>query len=258
MMEVRNLSFAYGKGERAILDGVSFRIEPGDCVAILGVNGAGKSTLLKCLNRIQPATGGEVELDGQNVTRMSRRVLAQKLAYVPQHTTAAHTLVFDYVLLGRKPYIRWDVTKADKEKVQMVLKQYGLEDYASRLTSELSGGELQRVVLARAMAQEPEYLLLDEPTSNLDPRNQHEMMGAVRRITREQGIGAAIVMHDLNLAARYCNKFLFLKDARVFRFGGQEAMEAETIESVYRMPVQVRWMDGMPFVLAYPEVQDEA
>jgi iron complex transport system ATP-binding protein len=239
MIEIRNLRFSYHKSGSVILENVSFSIEPGTCLAILGINGAGKSTLLKCLNRIHTATAGSILLNGKNIYKMSRREMARQIAYVPQVSSTSHTMVFDYVLLGRKPHIQWNITTEDKKIASDILQQLDLTKFASRYINELSGGELQRVVLARAMAQQPKYLLLDEPTGNLDPRNQHEMMSIVRIITSEQNIGTAIVIHDLNLAIRYCDRFLLLKDTQVHSFGGLEIITSELIREIYGIETDI-------------------
>ena len=239
MIEIRNLRFSYHKSGSVILENVSFSIEPGTCLAILGINGAGKSTLLKCINRIHTATAGSILLNGKNIYKMSRREMARQIAYVPQVSSTYHTMVFDYVLLGRKPHIQWNITTEDKKIASDILQQLDLTKFASRYINELSGGELQRVVLARAMAQQPKYLLLDEPTGNLDPRNQHEMMSIVRIITSEQNIGTAIVIHDLNLAIRYCDRFLLLKDTQVHSFGGLEIITSELIREIYGIETDI-------------------
>ena len=238
MIEIRNLRFSYHKSGSVILENVSFSIEPGTCLAILGINGAGKSTLLKCIHRIHTATAGSILLNGKNIYKMSRREMARQIAYVPQVSSTSHTMVFDYVLLGRKPHIQWNITTEDKKIASDILQQLDLTKFASRYINELSGGELQRVVLARAMAQQP-YLLLDEPTGNLDPRNQHEMMSIVRIITSEQNIGTAIVIHDLNLAIRYCDRFLLLKDTQVHSFGGLEIITSELIREIYGIETDI-------------------
>lgn len=251
MLEVKNLSFAYSKNGRRILDGVSFHLEQGQFMAVLGNNGAGKSTLIKCIDRINPVTGGSVLIDGERVGAMQRRQLAQSVAYVPQNTQPAHTMVFDAVLLGRKPYIKWGVTAEDERIVAETLEMLNLKQLESRYLDELSGGELQKTMLARALVQQPKYLLLDEPTSSLDPNNQHEMLHVIRDIAQEKNIGVAIVIHDLNLAMRHCDRFLFIKDAKVFSFGGVETVTPETIETVYDLRVDIIEHKGMRVIVPY-------
>lgn len=247
MIEVKNISFSYGKS--AVLTDVSFTAQAGECVGILGNNGAGKSTLITCLNRIRTPSGGEVRIDGRSVRDMGRREMAQSIAYVPQKSTLSQTTVFDAVLLGRKPYIKWAVGQEDLDLCADMIRRVGLERLQLRGLEELSGGELQKVMLARALVQQPRVLLLDEPTSNLDPKNQYEMLALVRQLAREQEITVLVVIHDLNLALRYCDRFYFLKDGRGYRYGGVESVDQETIESVYGVSARVVEIEQRKFVM---------
>ncbi|MBQ7786302.1 MAG: ABC transporter ATP-binding protein [Clostridia bacterium] len=247
MIEIRNLSFAYGK--QCVLHHVSFTAQSGECVAILGNNGAGKSTLITCINRILTPQSGEVLIDDVPVQKMSRSEMAQTIGYVAQKNEMSHATVFDCVLLGRKPYIKWGVSQADLDLCESVIRRVGLEDFQLRSLDELSGGELQKVMLARALVQQPKVLLLDEPTSNLDPRNQYEMMALVRQIAREQGITVLIVIHDLNLALRYCDRFYFLKDRSGYSYGGIETVTGEIIREVYGIRAEITEFDGSKVVV---------
>lgn len=258
MVSIRDISFSYSKNAGAILSQVGFDIEQSQCIAILGNNGAGKSTLLKCIDRICPVKNGVVMVDGENVHTMSGSRLAQNVAYVPQSSEPIDMTVYDTVMLGRKPYIKWDTTAEDKQIVSDIIRKMKLEQFALRSVSCLSGGEAQKVVLARALAQEPRLLLLDEPTSNLDPRNQHEVLKAVRQLAKEHNISVAIIIHDLNLAIRYCDRFLFLKDSQVYSYGGIETMTAETIESVYEIHVHTIEYMGIPVIVPFPEENVES
>ena len=258
MVKIEHITYAYRRGAGNVLEDVGFDIRPGEVVAILGNNGAGKSTLLKCIDRIHPVTGGKVTIDGENVLEMSGTALARRVAYVPQNAGAMQMTVFDAVLLGRKPYIRWDATARDRQMASGIIHQMGLDAYILRNVSELSGGEAQKVMMARALVQEPRLLLLDEPTSNLDPRNQHDVMALIREEVRKRAICAAIVIHDLNLAVRYCDKFLFLKNSSVYSYGGMESMTPETIESVYHMPVQIVRCGAVPVIVPCPREAADA
>lgn len=253
MVEIDKITFSYNQALRNVLEAVSFDIQKNQCIAVLGNNGAGKSTLLKCIDRICPTQKGAVFIDGKNVSEMTRNVMAQNISYVPQNNKSLNMAVFDAVLLGRKPYIKWDATSEDRQIVCDILQKMHLEDFALRNVSELSGGEAQKVMLARALAQEPKLLLLDEPTSSLDPRNQHEVLHIVKKIAREHNICVAIVIHDLNLAIRYCDRFVFLKDSRVFSYGGPEVMTPENIEEVYRMRVHITEYMGVPVIVPFPD-----
>lgn len=239
MVKVNNITFAYERDGENVLEEVGFSIVSGECIAILGNNGAGKSTLLKCINRICPTKDGVVMVEGKNVYTLSPQIRAQQLAYVPQNSESSPMTVFDAVLLGRKPYITWDASQQDRKITSQIIQQMGLSSFAMRKLNQLSGGEAQKVLLARALAQGPKFLLLDEPTSNLDPYNQHEVLRTVREIASQHKIAVAVIMHDLNLALRYCDKFLFLKDAEVFAYGAVEIVTPETIREVYNIDVDI-------------------
>ena len=251
MINVKDITFAYGK--REILKNISFDIQENKCIAILGNNGAGKSTLIKCLNKIIPIKNGTVIVDNANVFEMSRNQIAQNIAYVAQKTETGRVTVYDAILLGRKPYIKWDITAADRRMVDEMIEHMELTDFSLRYIDELSGGELQKVMLARALVQQPKFLLLDEPTSNLDPKNQYELMKRVRHIARDHGISVAVVIHDLNLALRYCDKFLFIKDSEVFSYGGHETMTAKIISDVYHLKSEVIDYNGIKLVVPLPD-----
>ncbi len=257
MVNVKNINFAYNRG-RTILNGVGFEIQSGECLAILGNNGAGKSTLLKCMDKICPTRGSTVFVDGKDVFKISGSKRARSIAYVRQNTESVEMTVFDTVMLGRKPYIKFGATSEDERKVSQLICDMGLEEYSVQNVSELSGGEAQKVMLAMALAQQPRLLLLDEPTSNLDPRNQHEVLRTVKRIAKEHDICVAIVIHDLNLAIRYCEKFLFLKDTEVFAFGGREVMTSKNIESVYDLHVHVVEYMNIPVIVPFPDEHAQA
>ena len=254
MIELENICYRYERDARTVLQDVSFSLDNGQCGAVLGVNGAGKSTLLKCIDRILTPQSGRVLVDGKDVSALSGHELAREVAYVSQNARASDLPVFDAVLLGRRPYIRWDATAKDREMVLSLLERMKLTHLMMRPLSHLSGGEAQKVLLARALAQEPRVLLLDEPTSNLDPRNQHEVLQLVREIAKEQGLCVITVLHDLNLAIRYSDRFLMLKDAAVYASGGVECMQPETIEAVYHMHVHLVEHRGIPVIVPFPDV----
>jgi iron complex transport system ATP-binding protein len=230
-LEVDGLRFSYN--DHPVLAGIQFGLKPGEILAVLGVNGAGKSTLLKCLNRILRPKFGELSLGGRDLSRMSANDLARHFGYVPQNAGQESLTVFDAVLLGRKPHIRWAATDQDLEVVDRVLGLMGLSRLAQRSATQLSGGELQKVLIARALAQEPDVLLLDEPTSNLDLKNQIQVMNLVARAVREQGISAIVSVHDINLALRYAERFLLLKDGLVHSITTADQITSDVIRDVY-------------------------
>lgn len=249
MIEVKNLSFAYGK--REILRDVSFKAESGEIVGILGNNGAGKSTLVTCLNHILKPKSGKIILNGKDAETLSKRELAQYISYVAQKNEQTQTTVFDSVLLGRKPYIKWSIGQEDIAVCDEIIERVGLSEMKLRALDELSGGELQKVMLARALVQQPKVMLLDEPTSNLDPKNQYEMMKLVRQVADEKNITVLVVIHDLSLAMRFCDKFLLMKDGKVFIYGDKSVLTDDNIFPVYGMHAYIEKLHGVDVVIMH-------
>ena len=243
ILEARDIAYAY-TSQAQILERISASIEPGSFLAILGVNGCGKSTLLSCLDDIIRPQKGEVLLDGAPLSEYSREERATKIALVAQHSHAHGVTVYDALLLGRKPYIKAAPTDEDFAIVDRVIDELGLGPLALRYLDELSGGERQKVVIGRALVQETGVLLLDEPTNNLDMANQIEVMELVSKAAREQHIACAAVLHDINLALRYCDRFLMLKDGLVRASGGHEVVTKEIIEDVYDISIDLIEYDG--------------
>lgn len=238
MISAKDIAFSYPRSEE-ILHQISFDLGAGHCLALLGNNGAGKSTLIKCLNRIHNPKSGRIVVAEQDVQKMRRVDIAKTMAYVAQQSEGEQLTVFDAVLLGRKPYIKMEPTADDLRITREALDRLDLGDFALRYTDELSGGELQKVVLARALAQQPKVLLLDEPTSNLDLHNQHEVLSVVSKIAREDQISVVVIIHDLNLALRYCDRFLLVKDGYVYDYGDESVITSKAIEDVYKIKAQI-------------------
>jgi len=234
-LNVKGIEFSYN--HHPILDGVSFGLGPGEILGVLGVNGAGKSTLLKCLNRILKPQAGSILLNADNVQKMRGTEIARHFGYVPQKYIEETLTVFDAVLLGRKPYIKWSASTEDLLIVEDILTRLGLEHFAQRPVDRLSGGELQKVIIARALAQEPEILLLDEPTSNLDLKNQLQVMRIIANVVKEDKISAIVSLHDINLALRFADHFLMLKDGKVHFLSPKEEVIPKDIEKVYGVKV---------------------
>ena len=247
MIEIKDISFSYPDAD--ILKNVGFTAKSGEVVGLLGNNGAGKSTLVTCLNRIRTPKSGNLPIDVKNALQMGRNELAQTVSYVAQKNELTHSTVFDCGLLGRKPYIKWSVSQEDLDICTRIMARVGLLDYQMRYVDELSGGELQKVMLARALVAQPKLLLLDEPTSNLDPKNQYEMMALVRELAQEQGLTVITVIHDLNLALRFCDKFYFLKAGEGYSYGGIDTVTAETLQAVYGIRAEVLDVKGRKTVI---------
>jgi len=247
MIEIKNISFSYGKS--TAVKNVSFSVKPGECVGILGNNGSGKSTLITCLNKIRTAQTGSVYIGANDVLKMTRPEIARRISYVAQKNEISQMTVFDSVLLGRKPYIKWAVSQEDIDICDETIERIGLSAFKVRYLDELSGGEVQKVMLARALVQQPKLMLLDEPTSNLDPKNQYEMMALVRHLTIERSISSVIVLHDLSLALRYCDQFLFLRSGEVYKYGDESIVTPETIQAVYGIKATIEVVNGRKIVV---------
>ena len=247
MIKISNISFSYGT--RNILQDISFSAKDGEIVGILGTNGTGKSTLITCINRIRTPKSGEVFIDGNPVSVLGRNSTARLIAYVPQRNEAAALSVFDSILLGRRPYMRWDARCKDIEACRDIIHKMGLDAFQLRNIDELSGGERQKVMFARAFVQEPRVMLLDEPTNNLDPHNQYSMMAEVRQMATERGMTVLAVLHDLNLAMAYCDKFFFMKDGRGLKYCNLDEIDPDLIRKVYDMKVEIAEIKGRRIIL---------
>lgn len=247
ILEVDGIEFSY-KSVKA-LKNVKFKVKEGEIIAILGPNGSGKSTLLKCIARILKPKKGAILIEKNNLLNLDPNEVAKIVGYVPQNSNGNYMTVFDALLLGRKPHIKWNVSEKDIEIVSRVLRLMNLEEYALRYTNELSGGELQKVIVGRALVQEPRVLLLDEPTSNLDPKNQIEIMKIIRDISKSQNIASILVMHDLNLALRFSDKFLILKNGEIFAEGGKEIINQKNIQKVYEIDAEIVEYKGVLVVV---------
>jgi iron complex transport system ATP-binding protein len=247
MISIQNISYAYGKTE--VLRDISFDVFESDCVAVLGNNGAGKSTLITCLNKIRTPKTGSLTIDGKNLLTMSRQASARLISYVAQINEVSRMTVLDCILLGRKPYIKWGLSKADITICEDMLDQIGLTELGMRFIDELSGGELQKVMIARALVQEPKLLLLDEPSVNLDLKNQHDMMALIQKMASEREIAVLAVLHDINLALRFCNKFLLIKSGSVYQYGDDSIINGKNINAVYGINSTLAEIDGRKIIV---------
>jgi iron complex transport system ATP-binding protein len=242
ILEVNGVEFQYRSKE--VLTDIRFHLKKNEILAILGPNGVGKTTLLKCMNAILKPKSGTILVDKEDVLKLEQIEIARRLGYVPQRCECARLTAFDAILLGRMPHIKWNITTEDVMLVEATIKKLHLEELALRYIDELSGGELQKVGIARAIAQNPKLLLLDEPTSSLDLKNQLEILNIVRDVVRKENVSAVMTMHDLNLAFRYADKFLFLKNGTIFAAGSMGDITPQTIEEVYGVPVTIQnYMD---------------
>ena len=247
MLSVRDICFSYGS--RKILDGISFDAEENQVISILGPNGTGKTTLLKCICNIHKPDSGSVFVDGKDVLTLGGRELAKNIGFVPQSVPLSRMTVFDSVLLGRRPYIELSAGRHDIEMVSDILHALNMDGLSLRYLDEISGGEYQKVQIARAIVQEPKVLILDEPTNNLDMSNQHTTMHMVEDVVRNKGMCTIMTMHDLNLAIHYSDRFLFLCGGKVRAYGGVEVITEDLIKDVYGVEADIIYHRGVPFVV---------
>lgn len=231
-ISINDLSFSYKSNK--ILDNLNITVGESEIMSLVGPNGSGKTTLIKCIDRILKPKGS-ILLDGREVQEMKQQEIARQIGYVPQSSsTPLATTVFDTVLMGRRPHISWRVTDQDLDKVADMLERLNLQELAMRDFGQLSGGQKQKVLIARALAQEPTILLLDEPTSNLDMKHQLDVLETISSMVKEKGISAVMAIHDLNLAARFSDKLVMLKKGVVYAAGTpNELISEKNISDVY-------------------------
>lgn len=249
-LKVNGIEFGYKSSP--VLKGITMELDRSEVLAIVGPNGAGKSTLIKCIDRILEPSKGSILIDGRDTRRIARNDLAKRLGYVPQNGTQAFpATVFDVVMMGRRPHSGWRDSAKDMEIVHATLCRLGLDDIALNDFNELSGGQKQKVIIARALVQEPEVLLLDEPTSSLDIRHQLEVMSLMRRIVTEKGISAITAVHDLNMATKYADRILMMKDGIIVAEGTPaEVFTVENLQNVYGVRAIVKHEDSIPYIIA--------
>ncbi|MCG5238651.1 ATP-binding cassette domain-containing protein [Azospirillum doebereinerae] len=233
----------FSVGGRSILSNLSLRLEQGRIYGLVGPNGSGKSTLIRMLARQQPANAGRIRFMGTEIARIGDRDFARSVAYMPQFTPPAEGMtVRELVALGRFPWhgALGRFGADDAAKVAEAIAQTHLDAMADRLVDSLSGGERQRVWLAMMMAQDTRCLLLDEPTSALDIAAQVDMLGLVRRLSRARGIGAIVVLHDINMAARVCDEILAMRGGALVAQGTPRTiMTGETLGAIYHLPMGI-------------------
>ena len=249
MLEIRDLHFRYGKRAPAVLDGVELSLRDGEIGVVLGKNGSGKTTLFKNILGIRRPESGSVRFDGEDLLKLSRRERARRIAYVPQSIHFGALSVFDTVLLGRLSYFGLRAGQEDEEAVWQILRDMRLEDFAARNVEQLSGGERQKIAIARALAQEPRMLVFDEPTGNLDIANEQLILSEARRVAREKGIAILTSLHDFNQALELGDRFFFMQDGRIRRSGGAEIVTEELIREVFDAEVRVLEIDKRKIIL---------
>ncbi len=256
MLKVENLTCGYDKN--TVLSKIDFQVDKGQFLGIIGPNGSGKTTLLRALSRIIQPSGGRVMLYGKDIRTMDPKLLAKSVSVVSQSASAAGFTVEEFVSLGRMPYygrLQFFDTIKDSEAVSRAMEFTGVLKLKDRLLERMSGGERQLVFIARALAQEPELILLDEPTAHLDIAHQVNILDLIRRLNRDFGLTVAMVLHDLNLAGEYCDRLLLINRGSIHREGDPaEILNYRDIETVYKTRVVVlnNPVSSRPYVVLVP------
>ena len=247
ILKVENLSFKYRK--EFILKDINFHVLKNELVAVMGPNGVGKTTMLRCINSILQPDRGRIVLDGEDIARMNLNEIARVISYVPQKIEQNRMTAFDSILLGRKPHITWNITSEDIRKTDAVINNLGLSQLTVRYIDEMSGGELQKVSIARALVQEPKLLLLDEPTSSLDLKNQLDILDFISHVVHGHNMTALMTMHNINTALRYADRCIFLKDGKVHNNIPTGEITPEIIHDVYGVKVKIDFHQENPYII---------
>lgn len=245
-----------GYGDKPVLREISLEVTPGEVLGIVGPNGVGKSTLVKGASGILTPLDGQICVDGKEISALSPPERARLIAVVPQATKLPETFTArDVVLMGRTPYLGWldREGEGDHRIATMSMERTNTSHFADRKIGELSGGDQQRLLIARALAQTPSVLLLDEPTAHLDLKHQDEILNLIHSLAKEEGLTVLITLHDLNLVARFADRVALLSNGRVQKLGNPEqVLTPEELTQVYGMEIHVTShpIHGTPLVLS--------
>lgn len=253
-ISIENTTFSYGLSEENLLDGINLNIEKGKFIGILGPNGCGKSTLLKVILKYLNPKEGIIKIENKELKEYTQSELAEILSFVPQKSSLTMPLtVEDVVYMGRVPYMKNKWTgfdREDREKVEKIMQMLKIDKFKNRVIFSLSGGEFQRVLLARALAQNTNIMLLDEPTSALDMNYALEIMKLTSYFVKNENLTAVMVLHDLNLASMYCDSIILLKNGKIAYEGTpKELFRPEILEEIYGFNCEVIENNGFSYVI---------
>lgn len=249
MLKVDNLHFRYSKHGNPVLNGASLQLKQGEIGILLGKNGSGKTTLFKNILGIEKPESGSMQFDGENLLKMNRRERTRRIAYVPQDIHFGALSVFDSILMGRVSYFGLKASLDDYLAVEKIIGDMGLQSFAHRNVDELSGGERQKIAIARAMAQEPKLMVFDEPTGNLDIANEQLIIEEAKKLARQKNISILSSLHDLNQALYFGDKFFFLKNGVVKYAGGKEIVTETVIRDIFDIDVRIVEIDNQKVIL---------
>ena len=249
MLKVENLHFRYSRTGDPVLHGTSLELKQGEIGILLGKNGSGKTTLFKNILGIEKPKSGALHFNGENLLKMKRRERSRRIAYVPQDIHFGALSVFDSILMGRVSYFGLKASHDDYLAVEKIIEDMGLTDFAHRNVDELSGGERQKIAIARAMAQEPKLMVFDEPTGNLDIANEHLIMVEAKKLAKEKNISILSSLHDLNQALTFGDKFFFMKDGVVKYAGGKEIVTEAVIKDIFDIDVRIVEIENHKVIL---------
>lgn len=249
MLKCENLRFRYSRTSPQVLRGIDLELEKGQIGIVLGKNGSGKTTLFKSILGITKPQNGKVLMGDKNLHKLPRRERARCVAYVPQDIHFGELSVFDSVLMGRVSHFGLRASLEDYRAVEKILEDMNLTGFAHRNVEQLSGGERQKIAIARAMAQEPELIIFDEPTGNLDIANEQLIIEEAKKLARDKNIAILSSLHDLNQALSFGDRFFFLRDGVVKHTGGKECFTQEIIKDIFDIDVKIAEIENRKVIL---------